>query len=130
MVARMPMSHSVDAERRLVFCRGWGVLSNQDLHEHYRQIELDPSFRPYFRQLGDLRDVTRLTVDSTAIAAAASLPVFAPGTRRALIAESDIAFGLARMFASYAEDIGQLVRVFRNASDAEAWLAEEPTPRP
>jgi hypothetical protein len=33
-----------------------------------------------------------------------------------------VTFGLARMFASYAEDVGQLVRVFRAAEDAEAWI--------
>jgi hypothetical protein len=118
----MAMSHSIDAEQQIVICRAWGVLSNDDLHEHYRLIPADPDFRPHYRQLGDLREVTRLVADSSAIAAAASLSVFAPGTRRALIAQSDVTFGLARMFASYAEDVGQLVRVFRDARDAEEWL--------
>jgi hypothetical protein len=118
----MAMSHSIDAERQVVLCRAWGVLSNEDLREHYQLIGADPEFRSHYRQLGDLRDVTRLIADSSAIAAAASLTVFAPGTRRALIAPSDITFGLARMFASYAEDVGQLVRVFRDARDAEEWL--------
>ncbi|MEO6528935.1 MAG: hypothetical protein ABIP93_20120 [Gemmatimonadaceae bacterium] len=116
------MSHSIDADERLVRCLAWGELSSEDLYEHYRKILIDLDFRPDYRQLGDLRDVTRLSADSTAIAAAASLAVFAPGTRRALIAPSDITFGLARMFASYAEDVGQLVRVFRDAREAEEWL--------
>jgi hypothetical protein len=118
----MPMSYSIVPEQRLVLCRAWGVLSNEDLHEHYRNIAADPQFRPEYRQFGDLRAVTRLIADSTAIAAAASLTVFAPGARRALVAPSDITFGLARMFASYAEDAGQLVRVFREVRDAEEWL--------
>jgi hypothetical protein len=105
-----------------VLCRAWGELTNEDLHRHYEDIQADPAFQRGYRQLGDLREVTRLTADSAAIAAAASLQVFAPGTRRALIAQSDVTFGLARMFASYAEDVGQLVRVFRAAEDAEAWI--------
>jgi hypothetical protein len=118
----MPIAHTIDAEHGLVLCRAWDELTNEDLHRHYEDIQADPAFQRSYRQLGDLREVTRLTADSAAIAAAASLQVFVPGTRRALIAPSDITFGLARMFASYAEDVGQLVRVFRNAEDAEAWI--------
>lgn len=118
----MAIAHTIDAELGLVLCRAWDVLTNEDLHRHYEAIQADPAFQRTFRQLGDLRDVTRLTADSAAIAAAASLQVFAPGTRRALIAPTDITFGLARMFASYAEDVGQTVRVFRSAEDAESWV--------
>ena len=121
----MAISHTIDAEHGLVLCRAWGDLTNEDLHRHYEEIQADPAFQRSYRQLGDLREVTRLTADSAAIAAAASLQVFAPGTRRAIIAPSDITFGLARMFASYAEDVGQLVRVFRHAEDAEAWVGAE-----
>ena len=118
----MPMSHSINSEQRLVLCRAWDVLTSDDLHAHYRDIASDPAFRSDYRQLGDLRDVTSLTADTTSIVATASLPVFDPGTRRALVATTDVTFGLARMFASYAEDVGQLVRVFRDVSDAESWL--------
>lgn len=119
------MSHTIDAERKIVLCRAWDVLTNEDLHKHYEDIRADPAFKRTYRQLGDLREVNRLTADTAAIAAAASLQVFAPGTRRALIAPTDITFGLARMFASYAEDVGQLVRVFREAEDAQAWIAAD-----
>jgi hypothetical protein len=118
----MAMSHSIDAEHRIVLCRAWDDLSNEDLHEHYRNIAADPAFQRSYRQLGDLREVTHVSADSAAIAAVATLQIFAPGSRRALIATSDVIFGLARMFASYAEDAGQLVRVFRDADEATAWL--------
>ena len=121
----MAIAHTIDAEHGLVLCRAWDVLTNEDLHRHYQEIQADPAFQRSYRQLGDLREVTRLTADSAAIAAAASLQVFAPGTRRAFIAPSDITFGLARMFASYAEDVGQLVRVFRKAEEAKAWIDAE-----
>jgi hypothetical protein len=120
---RMPNSYTIDRVRRLVRSRAWGLLSNDDLREHYAKIAADPSFQPSFRQLADLRQVTALTVDARTIAENAGIPVFDPKVRRAFIASSDVAFGLARMFATYAEErAAQNIQVFREMDAAEAWL--------
>jgi hypothetical protein len=42
--------------------------------------------------------------------------------KRAFIAETDFAFGMARMFAMQAESVGQTIRVFRTLSEAVRWL--------
>jgi hypothetical protein len=34
----------------------------------------------------------------------------------------DTTFGLCRMYATYAESFGQVLNVFRERKDAEAWL--------
>jgi hypothetical protein len=48
--------------------------------------------------------------------------VFNLGTRRAIVASSDVVYESALVFASYAERAGQEVRSFREFSEAEAWL--------
>jgi hypothetical protein len=88
------------------------------------RILLDPRFDPTYRSLGDLRDVTNITVNAMETAQAAASPLFADGTRRAIVATSDMAFGMARMFASFSERAGHEVRVFREMTLAEAWLDE------
>lgn len=119
----MPMSYTIDPQSRMVRCRAWGTLSNEDLRDHYQQLVADPEFTPGYCQLGDLSGVEALTADSATIAEVASRRVFDADARRAIIAPSDSAFGVSRMFAIYAERAGQDVRVFRGAHEAEQWVA-------
>jgi uncharacterized protein YbaA (DUF1428 family) len=118
----MGMSYKIDQERRLVVTRGWGELSSRELFDVMSQIMSDPRFDPTYRSLGDLRDVTSVTVDPMATAQTAASPLFADGVRRAIVATSDVAYGMARMFAAYSERAGQEVRIFREMALAEAWL--------
>ncbi len=119
----VPMSYAMDPESRMVRCRAWGTLSNEDLRDHYAKMAADPQFAPGYCQLGDLSGVVALTADSATIAEVASRPVFDAEARRAIIAPSDAAYGVSRMFAIYAERAGQDVRVFRGAPEAEQWVA-------
>jgi hypothetical protein len=114
------MTYRIETEQQLVRSRGWGVVSTEDLNDWISELLSDRLFRPEFRSLIDLRLVTDVTVDATTIARAAATPLFDAGVRRAIVATSDGVFGVARMFASFAERIGQHVMVFR-----ELWLAEE-----
>jgi hypothetical protein len=118
----MGMSYKIDQERRVVLTRGWGVLSTQNLQDVMSHILLDPRFDPRYRSLADLTEVTSVTVDVMEVAHTASTPLYVAGTRRAIVASSDAVFGMARMFASFAERAGQEVNVFRDMQAAEAWL--------
>jgi hypothetical protein len=116
------MSYKIDQARRVVITRGWGVLSARELFDVTSRILLDPRFDPTYRSLGDLREVTEVTVDTLATAQTAASPLFAAGTRRAIVATADAVYGMARMFASFAERSGQEVRIFRDLQPAEEWL--------
>ena len=118
----MPEGHEIDVARRVVVSRAWGELSTADFLAHYQAVATDPSFDPTFAQLVDLREVTAFALDTGTIRAKAVTSHFQPGVRRAIVAPSDIAFGLARMFSTYAESASQTVAVFRAIDEAEHWL--------
>jgi hypothetical protein len=118
----MPSSYQIDVIQQLVRTRAWGELTNENLRDHYHRLAVDPRFRPTFRQLTNLDEVITFAIKHWMIAEAASWPVFDVGTRRAVVAASDVAFGLARMFSLNAERVGQNVRVFRLEGEAEEWL--------
>jgi hypothetical protein len=118
----MSMTYRIETERQLVHSRGWGVVSTEDLNDWISDLLSDRLFRPEFRSLIDLRLVTDVAVDPTTIARAAATPLFDAGARRAIVATSDSVFGVARMFASYAERIGQHLMVFRELRPAEEWI--------
>jgi hypothetical protein len=118
------MNYKIDRDRRTVLTRAWGQLSARELLDVMTQLLVDPRFDPTYRSLGDLREVTSITVNPLEAAQTAASPIFAEGTRRAIVATSDVAFGMERMFASFSERCGQKVRVFRDMTAAEAWLDE------
>ena len=118
----MGVAYSVDGERRMVCSRGWGVLTTDDLRGLYRVMLTDPRIRPGFRQLADWRDITTMSVDQFAVREAAQTHVFGDHMRRAIVVASDVAYGIARMFASYSDAAGQDVEVFRDMASAQLWL--------
>jgi len=124
----MPTSYQIDVAEQLVRTRAWGELSDRHVRDHFHRLVADPRFRPDFRQLTNLDEVTNFTITHWMIAEAASWPVFDMGTRRAIVGESDIAFGLARMFSLNAERVGHCVRAFHRESDAQAWIDSPPDP--
>ena len=125
----MPTSYRIDPSRGLVLSRAWGILSSEEMQDHYHRLLTDPGFRSSYRQLGDLRAVTEFTVGSWAMVETAAAPIFDAGTRRALVAPSDLGYGLSRMFAVYSERTEQDVRVFRDMAEAAAWLDAGPEPQ-
>ena len=106
----------------MVMSRIWGTVTNDEVGEHNRRLRTDPLFDPTYRQLADMSDVTLNLVTADNVQETARDQYFAPGTRRALVVSDDTTFGLCRMYATYAESFGQLLNVFRERKDAEAWL--------
>lgn len=118
----MPVAYSIDQSQRLVLSRLSGAVTESEVHEHNRKLRSDPDFIPNYRQLVDCTGLTEILVGTPTINAVSQDQYFAPGTRRAFIATSDVAFGLARMFALRAEGSGQTIEVFRDRRAAEEWL--------
>ena len=118
----MPVSYLIDQKHRLVFSHLSGTVTETEVHEHNRTLRADPDFNPRYRQLVDCTGVTEILVGTATINAISRDQFFAPGTRRAFIATSDTAFGLARMFALRADGSGQTIEVFRERRVAEEWL--------
>jgi hypothetical protein len=118
----MSLSYTIDHEQRVVRSHGWGIVSTGNLQEWISRLLAEPQFDSSYGSLGDLRGVTAVVVDSTTLARIASTPLFHVGALRAIVAPADNVFGTARMFASFAERIGQQVRVFREMYHAEEWL--------
>jgi hypothetical protein len=118
----LPISYSIDPEQRLVTSRIWGVVTNEEVDEHNRQLRNDPMFDPAYAQIADMTGVTRNKVTFANVQQTARDQYFTPGARRALLVSDDTTYGLCRMFATYAESVGQVLNVFRDRQEAEDWL--------
>lgn len=118
----MPITYTIDREKKLVLTRIWGAATEGDVAEHNRSLRIDPQFDPHYRQLADITGITELLVSTRVVQETAHDQYFAPGVRRAFVASDDAAFGMARMFALHAEGLGQTIQVFRDRAAAEEWL--------
>ena len=119
----MPYSCRIDAARRLVICVGEGVLTQQDVFAEQPRVQASPDFDPSFDQLIDLSGTAELDFTYASMSDVATTTVFNPGIRRAIVAQTPIQYGIARMFQALSERNNDAVAIFRDVVDAEAWLA-------
>jgi len=119
----MPASYKIDRERRLVFSAASGVFSVADALSHHEKLSNDPDFDPSFSQIADFTQVTRFELSADDIQLLAQNGLFSANSRRALVASSEVAFGLARMYGTLRELSGESGgHVFHTLDEALQWV--------
>lgn len=97
-----------------------------------RALAADPALPAVPDLLVDLRNSPRLPESSQLRAIAGTLGSLAPTLRWgscALVANSDVHYGMSRIFAVYAETAFEAVQTFRELADAEGWLKAQRSAR-
>jgi hypothetical protein len=125
----MPIEFSIDHARRLVTATGHGTLTGEDVFGYQRDVWSRADVKGY-NELMDMRDVERIdlrSIDNMRQLAelAASMDAIGQSSKFAIVATSDEAFGLGRMYETYRrlEDRStKQVGVFRSLSEAHAFL--------
>lgn len=119
----MPVGFSIDVPHQVVFVKATGTLSFEELRDEGDRMRSHPDFRPTFNQLLDLRDVTIFELSNEQVRALGTRNVFAPESRRALLANQGLQFGIARMFGTHRELEGDLgIKVFTGVKEARLWV--------
>ena len=118
----MPADYSIDPVRRIVTLRLFGLVRGQEGLDARERIVADPAYDPTFDELIDATGASGFDVSGAMVRGAADSPLLSNRVRRAMVAPSDEAYGIFRMFQS-AMDQPEL-RVFRSRDEAERWLAE------
>jgi hypothetical protein len=120
----MGITYTLDRDRRRMFTRAEGPLTITDLLDHLRVEELDRAegYAELFDARGattDVRadDVRRLVERTRELQAAGK--VVGP---TAIVADNDVVFGMARMYAILSEFVQAPVEVYREVPPALEWL--------
>lgn len=125
----MPIVYRVDHDARLVLAVGYGVVTDPDVFQ-YQQEAWSRSDVAGYSELIDMTDVTEIAVPSTdrvrdLATLSASMDDKKSVSRFAIVAPSNVAFGLGRMYQTYrtldsrsTKEIG----VFRTMPEALAFL--------
>ena len=122
----MPMRYTIDRDAQLVRVMGSGRLTDADMRQCVAALRQDPDLEPDMNTLSDMRGIeVAFTADGIrqVIAIMRRTGDRRSGGRAAIVVDSDVAFGMGRVFATTAE--GQTeppFRIFRAFSDACDWL--------
>ena len=120
----MPVISQVDSSLGVVFSMMQGVVTQEDIWSQIDRLNTDPAFQPSFNHLVDMRGATRFDVSEEGMRTVSSHSVFNEKSRRAIVAERDEMFGVARMYQLLRETHKKpdQVRVFRTMEEARRWL--------
>lgn len=124
----MPVSYLIDRDRHLVTLRVVGDLDEAMIRDVERNLTADPAYDRDFDHILDVREGRNLIGSSAVLREMAARPIVNPGVRRAIVTESLLAYGMARLFQAVHDAMGlqDEIRIFRGMDEAHAWLA---TPR-
>lgn len=123
------IEYRIDHDRRLVLAEGHGTLTDEDVFAYQREVWSRPDVAGY-DELMDMTHVTEIALPSMERArelAKLSARMDAPHTasKFAIVARSELAFGLGRLYESYREleqKSTKEVAVFRSMPEALNWL--------
>jgi hypothetical protein len=125
----MPWAYEIDKDSRRVRTRGWGVVTFDELMAHQSHLREDHYFDPSFDQLIDLTRVQNITIDPEQVRALAAVTVYSPQSRRAIVSNNQVFYGLPHLFRAYRElsPNAEQIRIFESMDAACEWLD---SPRP
>lgn len=126
----MPASFVIDHVNRLVRSRAWGVLEEEDLAATQRGVRNDKQFDPMYRQVYDFSDVTEIRLSGERLRLLAYNSPFSPKATRAIVVNSDVAYGMARMYSLMGDRDPEHFRIFRDRESALRWLGVKDDPQP
>ncbi|HEX7926250.1 MAG TPA: hypothetical protein VF678_01585 [bacterium] len=118
----MPLSVRVDPVRSLAVLRGTGVLTAADLLRASNELTSHPAFGAGLRQLIVLEITSSTIVFGDVIAYRKHRAKAVHSQRIALVAASDLAYGVARQYATAYQQPDQEIRVLRDLAPACEWL--------
>jgi hypothetical protein len=120
----MPASYRIDEQEHIVYSRAWGTLTDADIVTNRNDLFRDPAFSPDLAQLYDFSGVTELALSTSTVRRLAGSSRFAATARRAIVVSTDVAFGMARMYALLSERSEDSFRIFRSTAAADRWLKD------
>jgi hypothetical protein len=122
----MPCRYLIDKERRLVVTTAWDRVTFAEVKAHQDQLNADPAFNRDFDQLIDATAATHIDASSEEIRLVAARSIFSPASRRAIVANQPLIFGIGRMLqAHFNMSAGtEQVNVFYDLEEARQWLGE------
>lgn len=126
----MSVTYKIDAARRTVRTKCVGLVTLQEVIDHFRTLEQDPECPDILDVFLDLSEMDSLPASreiSTVINEVKRIRGQVRFGACAILASRDALVGMMRVFETMAEECFRVTCTFRVASEAEAWLVSQQT---
>lgn len=127
----MPVTYELDRGFPLVRTRCTGDVTFAEVADHCRELEHDASLPDRLDVLLDLTDMESIPESAQLRSLAGEVEQLRKKVRWgacAIVAKSDVLFGMSRMFQVFVEGHFVHSSVFRGIDEAERWLASRRRP--
>jgi hypothetical protein len=127
----MPVTYKIDKARGIIRTKCSGKVTFEEVLNHLRFLQRDPECPVCLDVLLDsteCRSEPAAEQLRTVSGAIRSIQFRVQFDACAIVAETDVLFGIARMFEVFAEERFRVTEVFRSVTDAEAWLSSQQSP--
>ncbi|MCK4775459.1 MAG: STAS/SEC14 domain-containing protein [Candidatus Krumholzibacteria bacterium] len=122
----MSIKYEIEPRKGVILTTVSGTVTEEEVTKYLGEVFLHPKRGHPYREIFDLRDVTKFDVDMEGarriVAFAKHYQAHWENGQVALVAPRDYEFGMARVIGAYADDMPFEFRVFRNMNDAKAWI--------
>ena len=127
----MPVAYEIDQARGLIRTRCIGNVTLEEVLGHFPTLAQDPGCPARLDVLLDLSEMTAMPEPYQLREISDEIGRVSDRVRFdacAIVAPSDVLYGLLRMFEVFAEKQFRTTCVFREIGEAEAWLLAELSP--
>jgi hypothetical protein len=124
----MPVTYQIDKTNRIIRTKCTGPVTIEEVVEHFHVLGQDPDCPDSVDVLLDLSEQTSIPNKENLRDVTSEIKRVQGRVRFgvcAIVAYTDVLYGMLRMFEVFAEQYFRKSYVFRSPSDAEAWLASE-----
>ena len=124
----MPIHHEIDRKRGLIRTNCTGAVSLDEVSQHFRALEAEGQLPDPLDVLLDLSGIGSVPESDQIQLIAAEIRRLLAKIRWgvcAIVATRDLVFGVSRVLEARAEESFAAIQVFREAAEADAWLASE-----
>ena len=119
----MPHHIAIDAKRRLIAIRFWGLLTRKDFDRVRSALKANTAFDPSFDAVTDLREADMRQISLADVENVADQSLLQSTARRAILADRSDQLGLARLYGTLRGIAGkETTRVFWESQEAAKWL--------
>jgi hypothetical protein len=124
----VPITYKIDGDKSTIRTKAMGNLTLEEVVDHFRTLEQDPHRPEHTDVFLDLSEVDSLPETSQVLTVAGELKRIRGKVRFnacAILACRPALFGMMRIFEVLSEDYFRVIRTFRVATEAEAWLVAQ-----
>lgn len=121
----MAVTYTIDAQQRLLRTRCVGLVTFDEVVDHFRELGRDPECAGRLAVFLDVSETTSLPESAEVKAVSYEIQKIQERVKFdacAILATRDALFGMMRIFEVAAQPYFRDIGVFRVAAEAEAWL--------